>query len=131
MTESFLIKRSFLIPPIAIKYLQDTISNTPGCIDTVEEIIEAIDSGAASLFLVEKNTEVYGVIFATIIDNPNGKNILNGIMGGKNLKLWKNELLEFLRELTKITDTELCLITRKGWQRIYPEFRITGYVYTL
>lgn len=132
MTGSFRIKRSFQIPQTAIEYLENTIKCSPECVETIESITEAIDTGAGMLHLVENDGDIYGAIFSTIVPNPNGKDIFNVVVhGGKEQKAWKKELLQFIRDMTRATNTNLVIISRKAWKKLYPELKIKGYVYTL
>ncbi len=129
---SFLIKRSFLIPDIAVKFLEKTIKETPGCVDTIEEIVDAIDTNQLQLYLVKSRDEIYGAIVTTIVPNPHGKDIFNlSLLGGKRLREWRKELHQFIIDMPKETNTELCIVSRVGWKKIIPELKVIGYVYTL
>lgn len=130
MTESFQITRSFIIPPKAIEYLQKAIDSDPICLERIEDVIDSIDTGHGVLYLIA-NTQIYGSIFCTIVSNPRGKNILNVVLlGGRDFHLWSHIIFPFFKDLTEATNTELCIIGRKAWGRIYPGLKTVGYVYT-
>jgi hypothetical protein len=132
MTGSFQITRSFLIPPIALKYLEKTIKKTPGCVETIESVIEGMDSNQGFLYLVKQDEEIFGAIYAAFVPNPNGKDIFNLILlGGKSLREWKEDLRFFVKKTIRETNTDLCIVTRPAWGKYYPELKHVGSVYML
>lgn len=125
------IMRSFIITQEAEKMLQKTINKTPACVETIESVRDAVDSGEGLLFLITENDDLLGVMFANFVPNPNkGKDIFNVVLfSAKKFKKWKYDLWNFVMLLLKQTNAQLVLVTRKGWGKIYP-LKEVGSVYT-
>jgi len=122
-----MIQRVRNITPQLASLLQKTINETPACIETLEDIEANVASGSEWLFASDN------VVFLCHLIQAETLYLNVSLLGGKDdtLHLWKDELLALIKTLTKETNSKLLIITREGWQRVYPELKQIGCVFTL
>lgn len=130
----FQIRKADILPPIALEYLQMALDRTPGTVETVESVLDAINAGAGAVFLISMESELYGALFTQLIPNPNKDRIrpyfFNIIaLGGKKMELWEGEVWEFLVEMADALEAQIISITGRRWQGVWPKARQVGYIY--
>lgn len=125
MARDMRIMRRVAISPQAAKYLQKSIDRPPKSIETLESLQLALDSGLGYCyeFIDDK---FYGVIVISFQEQYLNVNI----MGGRELKEWRDALVAFLKGLETETGTKLDIVSRKGLEKIFPELKQIGVRYT-
>lgn len=118
------------LPPEAEVLLQKTIDETPACSETIESIKQDVATGESVLYLISEDEKIYAVMLGNLIEAE--KRYFNVyLLGGTQIEKWKDELLAFIKTILAYTDSQLLIITRKGWKKIYPELREIGSVFVL
>ena len=116
------------LTPEIEELLQKTIDETPACTETIETIKRDIETEQAMLFVLDDQA-AFMCHFV-----PAECLYLNvSLLGGREntMHQWKDELLDFIKSITKASNSKLLIITREGWKKIYPELKQIGAVYTL
>lgn len=114
----------------AASLLQKTIDETPACDETIEDLRAVVKAGESLLFLISDKNILLAAFLGHFIEAE--KRYFNVyLLGGDKMELWKDDLLAYLKHFTKTTSSELLLITRKGWKKIYPELKEIGSIYIL
>lgn len=129
---TFQINQPLVLSTSAKKFLQESIDRPPGSVESIESIQLAIETKAGALFEFTKGSELYGVILISWQPNTSGKQYLNiNILGGKEVRQWRGSLSKFIIELVRLTDSQLSFVSRKGWEKLFPELKVIGSMYTL
>lgn len=118
------------LPLESLELLEKSCKRTPANVLSVQEILTRAKLGMGSIYLVKEAHKLLGIIYLAIFPTEDG-GVLNIIMlGAKNLLEWKDDLREFVRKLMINNNIkDLCVETRDGWGKLFPELKPVGTIY--
>lgn len=126
----FNISRTYEISPEAATYLQRSIDNDPICVETLESVAEAVVTGQGQLYSVSSFNELYGIFLVSMVPRANQKDLLNVVLlGGDKIMEWKDALWNFILSMMEDSNSDLAFISRKGWEKVFPELQVVGSAY--
>ena len=70
--------------------------------------------------------ELKAAIVTRILNAPSGRKLLDAILaGGDDRRLWQKPIVERLKQFMRDEGCDgFQLLGRKGWERVYPEFKV-------
>lgn len=114
--------------PQARKYLAEAVRRTPASTDRIDITLEMAKK-YGEIYTVY-DTQLTGCLYLLTYNTKEGKILSPVLVGGKNLKKWRNELFNFLAdELKKVDGVAVRYIGRKGWLKTFPTCRNIGTIY--
>lgn len=118
------------LPYEAMEYLRMAESHSCGDL-SVEDACQMARQGISQIFIVTDN-ELLACFCAVYGQGRNGRILDIALLGGKNARKWKSQVREFCINLAKSECcTQLMIIGRKGWGKIFTELQPIGMVYSL
>lgn len=128
------------LPPVTIDVLWPTIRDrlapaverSRGMI-VDEEVFENLQSGRWLCWTAYSGNDLKAAVVTRIIQTRAGKRVLQALLaGGEDRKLWQRPIVDRLIEYMKAEDcNSFRIVGRKGWERIYPEFKVQEIVLEL
>lgn len=86
--------------------------------------------GAGRIYQVFDNAQLLGCFFMNFITNHIGKTMNLILLGGENMKLWADDLSDFLHGLAEKEDIdELTVMGRPGFKKLFPNLEHFACVY--
>ena len=123
----------FCLPPETIDTLWPTLSQrlapaverSRGMI-VEEEVFEKLAAGQWLCWCAYDDSDLKAAVVTRIISTRSGKRILQALLaGGEDRKLWQRPIVERLMKFMTDEDCDsFRIVGRKGWERIYPEFKV-------
>lgn len=119
------------LPSAAIELLDKACQRTPANILPLEEILARAKMGIGQIYIINDGHKLLGILYLMIFPNATGGVLNIPMMGAKNLMAWKDDLRNFVRKVVINNNIkDLCIITRPGWGKLFPELKESGTVYT-
>jgi len=110
------------LPFEALKFLENALNKTPS---NDEELWETLKTGEIYVISREK---IVGCIHLEF--HPDLMNIV--LLGGENIKYWRDDLYKFCIDLIKSRGIHhICILGRHGWGSIFKELTPIGMIYHL
>lgn len=99
------------------------------------EVYDNLASGRWLVWCAYSGSDMKAAVVTRIIKTVTGARVLQALLaGGEDRKLWQRPIVDRLIEYMKAEDcTSFRIVGRKGWERVYPEFKVQEIVleYTL
>lgn len=131
--------RYFSLPDKAKEYLAQACRRTQISFITLEQTIEDACQGRCSVYLVYEKREhtpnfatidLVGCVTLSLRKTPKDLLLELPLMGGENLRSWRDDLVEFLfQKASEHKCTRFTMIGRKGFERLFPELSLLCCVY--
>jgi hypothetical protein len=123
----------FQLPPHTIEvlwpslrvWLNPAIERSRGLV-TEDITRDKCASGTWQCWVAYHGTELKAAVVTRIITAPSGVKLLDAILaGGADRRLWQRPIVERLKDFAKEEEcSSFQLLGRKGWERVYPEFKV-------
>ena len=122
----------FQLPPQTIPTLWPSLkAKLKPAIDRMRGLVtervtlERLASGERQCWVAYSGTELKAAIVTRILTAEGGQRLLEAVLGGgDDRRLWQRPIVERLK---RFMEEERCeafrIIGRKGWERVYPEFK--------
>lgn len=128
--EFVLWQHKFPLHRKAWDYLEEACKRTFIDIFTVDELVEEAKAGRTSIYVVTDLENIIGCFNLCIRSNHGRLYLELQLLGGKNLKLWRDELVQFLFLMAKQHGcSRFTVIGRKGFEKVFPELKLFCCVY--
>lgn len=116
---------------IAVKFLSDAVVRSPSNFHSVDDYINSAKAKKNMIFGAYEGQNLIGS-FILNISSGNGRHILIlSLLGGKKIKSWRDELVEFLFAMADNNKcTDFSMVGRQGWGRLFPEMKLDGCIYS-
>lgn len=116
-----------LLPPLAVKFLEDAIKRTPGSTSKPEIFWELVKKGYGNIYLIYDGIILMGATYLLVHDTDKGKVVGVVLLGGRKLKKWNNAYVNFVREFQLMVGAiSVRSIARLGWGKVFPCKQIGG-----
>lgn len=120
------------LPNEALAYLDDGLKSSPTSDLMLKDVISFAKNGVGDIILVSFDSKISGAAFFMYGEGYNGKILGVVTLGGDNFNEWKKQIYDFTKELAKLKGcSQIMLITRNGWGKIFPDLQAIGTVYKL
>lgn len=116
---------------LAIKYLQQAIESFSFDFFDINDYIEAAKRKQSLIFGVF-SPEMIGCFLVDLKAGKGRKVLIISLLGGYNLKLWREDLLKFMLDMGKQNQcTDFSMLARKGFEKICPELTLDACIYSM
>ena len=91
-----------------------------------QNVIDKLSNGSWQCWVAYFGTDLKASVVTRIMVAPSGKKLLDAILaGGDDRKIWQRPIVERLKDFMREEKCEAFqLLGRKGWERVYPEFKV-------
>ncbi len=123
----------FQLPPETIEplwpslreKLNPAIARSRGLINE-QNTFEKLRDFKWQCWVAYRGTTLLAAIVTRILVAPSGKRLLDAILaGGEDGKSWQRPIVERLKQFMHEEDCQAFqLLGRRGWERVYPEFKV-------
>lgn len=123
----------FQLPPHTIETLWPSLrKKLLPAIDRSRDLITEANTrdkcaaGQWQCWVAYVGTDLKAAVVTRIMTAPSGKKLLDAILaGGDDRRLWQRPIVERLKSFMIEEDCQAFqLLGRKGWERVYPEFKV-------
>ena len=125
--------RTFQLPPETIEPLWNSlrarllpaIERSRGMI-TEDEVFEKLTALQWQCWVAYAESDLKAAIVTRILESRSGKRVVQAVLaGGDDRRLWQRPIVERLKQFTQDEQCQaLRIVGRKGWERVYPEFKV-------
>lgn len=93
---------------------------------TEPEVYEKLCALDWQCWVAYAELDLKACIVTRIITARSGKRVVQALLaGGEDRRLWQRPIVERLKQFTADENCQaLRIVGRKGWERIYPEFKV-------
>lgn len=115
------------IPASALFMLEKSCRESPVKEYTVTDILTESALGNGQIVLCQDD-EIRGIFYYEVAETLEGK-VMNVVMlGGESVKSWAKELQDYCVSLGY---DRILFLSRKGWGKIFPDFKPVATLYSL
>lgn len=115
----------------AKKYLIDAIASTRIDLFDIDDYLDAARRKKSMIFGAF-DEELTGCFTVEIKAAKDKKVLMVSILGGKDLKLWRDNLVAFLFDIASRNKcTDFSIIGRKGFEKMFPEVKLDACIYSV
>lgn len=118
------------LPFEAVEFLDNAIKRTPASTACLDMTMDIARKGFGNIYIVMDEEEIVGATYILSYDTPEGKIISPVLLGGKNMKKWRDDYFNFITNFARtLSSPYIRFVARKGWERFYPMCKNIGTIY--
>lgn len=113
-------------------FLEQAANRPPASEIDAIEAMTMVAKGDALLFTIEVDEVLNGIFFVVFGKTADGKIMNISMLGGKNMKLWKDQFYDYCVSFAKEAGcAEIVLMTSLAIGRIFPSLKLVGGIFSL
>lgn len=121
----------FVLDAAVIKYLRAAVNYSPFNCLTIENYVEEAKINKKMIIGVYIADKITGAFVMHTNEGDQRKILMLSLLGGKQVKLWRDDLVEFILQMGKDNAcTDFSMVGRKGWGKLFPELTLDGFIYS-
>ena len=113
----------------SLNFLEEACKKSQLSILTVANCLQVAREGKAFIYEIY-DEQLIGCMTLSIRESGTHRYLELPLLGGRNIVLWRDDLVKFLFEQAKKHNcNKFTMIGRKGFERLFPEMRLLCCVY--
>ena len=101
------------LPFEAIEFLDRAIKCTPASTARLDITMDIARKGFGNIYIIMDEEEIVGTTYILSYDTPEGKIVSPVLLGGKNMKKWRDDYFNFITNFLTTNDA-VCLVANEG-----------------